>query len=308
MKYGLLLNIIILFTGCASITRQSESLYDNTTDHNIQRAAHTTKVPFILQKQDHCGPATLTMNLNWLGANVSTDQITKEIFNKAAKGTFKSDMVFGAKTFGYVPVRISKLTEMFNEIAEGNPVIVFQNLGFNWYPLWHYSLIHGYDLESKKIYMHSGEDQNKELDIIKFERSWNRGGYWAIVLKNPGVIAKVSTQAQNIRAAVFFEKMSMNFRAQKHYHAIIEKWPKSPVAYFGLANINLEEKKFKQARKYLETATQLKNDFAQAWFNLTLLYSQENQITMARAAAIKAVAFASPKQKASFEKKLAQWL
>ena len=32
------------------------------------------------------------------------------------------------------------------EIAAGNPVLVLQNAGWSWLPVWHYAVVIGYDL------------------------------------------------------------------------------------------------------------------------------------------------------------------
>ena len=49
-----------------------------------------------------------------------------------------------------------RLADLLQEVAAGHPVIVLQNLGLEWIPVWHYSVVIGYDLSRGQLVLRSG--------------------------------------------------------------------------------------------------------------------------------------------------------
>jgi len=74
---------------------------------------------------------------------------------------------------------------LFTEIAAGHPVIVLQNLAFDWYPVWHYAVAVGYDLDAQEITLRSGRERRLQLPLGTFEDTWRRGGHWAMLALPP---------------------------------------------------------------------------------------------------------------------------
>jgi hypothetical protein len=54
-------------------------------------------------------------------------------------------MIGAARRHGRLAYLITGPDSMFEEVAAGHPVIVLQNLGLSWYPVWHYAVVVGYD-------------------------------------------------------------------------------------------------------------------------------------------------------------------
>ena len=284
--------LLILFSlisfGCATPTPQSSKIIKNQSTFNLQRKI-ISDVPFILQKKNHCGPATLAMNLNWYGKNITADEISYDLYRSDKEGSFKTDMIYSARKNGYIAVKIKNLSDILKEVANNRPVIVFQNLGFDWYPLWHYALVVGYDLQKNEITMHSGENKFKTQELRKFERTWSRGGHWAILLTKPTEISITGSKRGHIRNASSLEQMKQLQNAKDHYLAILKKWPNSTMAYFGLSNIAVKESKIKEAITYLEAIPKIDNTFFFAYFNLALLLKQDSQFIKAKVHAKKAL-------------------
>ena len=66
------------------------------------------------------------------------------------------------------PLRDS-LADLLREVAHGNPVIVFQNLGTRWLPRWHFAVVVGYDLQASKVILRSGTTERWRTTLATFE-------------------------------------------------------------------------------------------------------------------------------------------
>ncbi|MBD64833.1 MAG: hypothetical protein CME62_06480 [Halobacteriovoraceae bacterium] len=262
MNRLILLFYILICVGCA--TRAPQSQHVSQLKSELQESKQISKVPYILQKDAFCGPATLAMALQYRGENLGQDDLAEKTFIQKANGTFQGDMIAAARRNGYLTIPVRNLKSLFKEIEKENPVIVFENLGFSWYPLWHYALVHGYDLNEKVVYLHTGAEKNKKWDVDKFERTWNRGSYWGMVVIPPGSIAATGTELEHMRSAAALEENGMTQKAKLSYEAILKRWPRSYMANIGMGNIHFKLKNYKLAKKYYINARQIdpKNSIA----------------------------------------------
>ena len=65
-------------------------------------------------------------------------------------------------------------------------MFVLQNLGLGWYPKWHYAVVVDFDLSKGEIILRSGADARHIVSMQLFERTWQRGDFWAMVSMPPG--------------------------------------------------------------------------------------------------------------------------
>lgn len=79
-----------------------------------------------------------------------------------------------------------KLEHLIREIRAGHPVLVLQNLQLPQWPKWHYAVVIGIDLEADEVILRSGTTRREVLSLHRFERSWQFGDYWAIVVAPEG--------------------------------------------------------------------------------------------------------------------------
>lgn len=270
--------ILLAVVGCASSTPQANKLLKNPSILNIPKYVQIEDVPFILQKKDHCGPATLAMAMNWAGKNLDVDDVAKDSFTPMVNGTFQHDMISTARANGLIAIPITNMDNLLKEVAAQNPVIVFENLAFSWYPQWHYAIVHGYDLDNKRIHMHSGAEKNKRWDIQKFERSWKLGDYWALLVLAPEKLSVTATELDHMRAASSLEKIGKILAAGKAYHSILKKWPNSYMALMGLGNIAFNQYDFKTAKKYYKMALKVEPNLVTGKYNLELVNKRLNNI------------------------------
>lgn len=255
--------------GCASATFQTDQLLKSPS-HEFPTASHVAHVPFIDQAEGQCGPATLTMAMNFVGKNISVEDIVDQVYLPEMKGSLQTDMISATRRQGLVPIEIDSLESLLKEVAAGNPVIVFENLFLSWVPQWHYALVFGYDLAQETVTLHSGPEQNKVWDLRKFERSWQLGDYWGLVVLPPEKLSATGNELAHARAGVALEQLGKTAEATQHYQAMLKRWPESLTALIAMGNLAYEQKDFKKSVYYLLTAAHEHPTVSSIWHNLAL--------------------------------------
>jgi len=295
-----MINTIFLLTtlllgGCASFVSHPPAQLERI--NHLPTSAKISNVPFISQKKDYCGPSTLAMVMKFHGLNTTADELAKFSFSKNAKGTFQQDMISTSRINQFITVPINNYADLFQEIASGNPVIVFRNLGFDWIPIWHYSVITAYDNLKKEITMHSGANKSETLSLSEFDKSWYRAKYWAFSLLKPGQLSSNAENIDYIRSAAAFENTNKIQSAKLVYESVLKKWPKDEMAYYGLGNIYFNNNKYNDSIKMYESAIKSNSSFSEAWYNLAVVYKKVNNIGKYRQAVQMAIKTANKDQK-----------
>ncbi len=271
---------------------------------DLPRAAKVAGVPFIEQATKQCGPATLAMATAWAGYPIPVAELTKEVYTPGAGGSFQSDMASAARRNGLLALPLHGLPSLMSEIAAGHPVVIFENLAFTWYPMYHYALVYGYDLGEQSIIMHSGPVKEKHWDLRKFERSWMLEDYWGLIVLPPGVLAASADDLAHATAASALEQVGRLAEAKKIFESILVKWPTSLPALIGLANQAYANDESEMAVRYLETATKAHPAASAAWHNLAIAQESLHRNREAQASAKKAIETAGPQEKAVYIKSL----
>jgi tetratricopeptide (TPR) repeat protein len=177
-------------------------------------------------------------------------------------------MISAGRRNGLTTVPIQGIPALLKELDAGHPVIVFENLGLSWMPQWHYAIVFGYDLNEKKLLMHSGPDSFKEEKIATFELSWRLADYWGMVVLGPGELSATGDELSHATSAAAMENLGLNEEAQMAYNAILKKWPKSVSSYIGLGNISYQQGQFQNSVSYLKKAVEIAPDMGAAQHNL----------------------------------------
>ena len=144
--------ILWALVGCA--TPETDRLLDDPT--GLPPRAEVAGVPFFPQEQYYCGPAALATVLSWSGLSVTQDEVAAQVYTPGREGTLRSDVVAAARRNGRLAVPVDRLADLTAELAAGRPVVVFQNLGLGWFPVWHYAVVVGYDLSAGDLVLRSG--------------------------------------------------------------------------------------------------------------------------------------------------------
>lgn len=201
-------------------------------------------VPFVPQDPYYCGPATVSMLLQHQGLEAGQQTIARAIYLPGRKGTLQSELKAYIRQEGLIAYHIpNTLTALLEELQLGNPVLVLQNLGFNWWPRWHYAVAVGYDVPAGQIILHTGDRQNYRLGLGTFERTWQRSNNWGITALNPNnKELTVSGNADSLLEALFeLDGTQQRPIPSSAYYAVAQRWPKNSLAWFSLANAIYQE-------------------------------------------------------------------
>lgn len=226
-------------------------------------------VPFHAQDAYQCGPASLAMMLNYRDIAATPEQLKDRVYLPERKGTLQVEMVSAARERDVLVYPLDKdLQTLLTELDAGNPVLVMQNLAFNWYPMWHYAVVIGYDLDAREMIVHSGLNKAQREPFQVFMRSWSRADYWARVMLPPGELPATAKPLVYLRAASDLEQTGRLDSARKAYQRAVREWPEQPTARFGLANTYWAMNDRGAAIEQFQQLVNSFPDFQPGWNNL----------------------------------------
>lgn len=299
--------VLLSASSCATYrANQTRALLANP--QGLPDAVVLTAVPFIKQKENYCGPAALGMILNNLNYQISMEELATQMYTPKQNGSLPTDVISATRRHGFLAIPIQGFKNIFLEVANHNPVLVFQNLGIKQLTAWHYSVVVGFDRKKEKVILHTGKDKFKPTDLKEFERTWDLAGQWAIVVLPPGKLAITADEIDHLSAAASLEQLGKKTEAELSYKAILNRWSDSLGALIGMGNVTFDRQEFHAALNYLTKATQLYPDSAIAWHNLAITQFALNQKNAAQASSQKALALVSPSQKDLFQENLKEIL
>jgi tetratricopeptide (TPR) repeat protein len=197
------------------------------------------------------------------------------------------------------------LDALLMEVAGGTPVIVLQNLAFNWYPLWHYAVVVGYDIPREEIILRSGREKRQVLQMTTFERTWGRGGFWAMAALPPGKLPRTAVEEAYVASAVALEKTGKAAAANRAYATALHKWPDNLAAVIGLGNTFYALGNLGKAERAFRDATMRHPGSAAAFNNLAQVLSDLKRYGPALEAARKAVSLGGA-QRETYQETLTQ--
>jgi hypothetical protein len=248
--------LISLTAGCVTAPQTRALMMRQRFEHQTEalERVEIPNVPFVDQSAGECGPAALTMAMNWAGHPITVDQVSSEVMTPEKKGSLQEDLISASRREGMMAVRIEGTNALIKELAAGHPVIIFENLGLNWYKQWHYALIYGYDLKNVQFIQNSGHDAGEHTDMSVFERSWKLSDYWGLVVLPPSETSAAANEIENMKAAAGLEQAGRDEAASLAYHAVLKRWPTSLGALVGLGNLAYKKQDFKAAVGFLKEA------------------------------------------------------
>jgi len=297
---------LVFLSGCATTARQTEAILK--APPNLPAAHRLENVEFLAQTENYCGPATLTMALRHSGKTAHVDEIAAQVYTPGKKGTLQQDLLGSARRQGMVAVQIQGIPSLLRELAAGNPVIVFMNLGLSWYPIYHYALVTGYNLTEPSVWMHSGKSKDKEWSMRKFERSWELGNYWGLVVLPPSRLSASGSELEHSAAAAGLEAVGKNSEAETAYATVLQQWPDSFGALVGMGNLTYARGEARRAEQFLSRVVKAHPERSAGWHNLAVAQSAIGLKDKARASALRAYELANPAEKNNYRESLKEWL
>jgi tetratricopeptide (TPR) repeat protein len=307
LAFGILTGVALVLSGCATpqvgqlgqLNQVSQSTALTTAGASgsaplalpvLPMAAFIPGVPFFPQTQYHCGPSALAMVAQHAGLSVQPDDLVDQVYLPGRQGSLQVEMLVASRRQGLVAYPLApRLENLLREVAAGNPVIVLQNLAFNFSPLWHYAVVIGYDRERNVIILHSGVTERLELSLYTFERTWARGEYWSMVALPPSRMPVTAEADAYVTAAAALERVQPR-AANTAYASTLKVWPGHRAALFGQGNTAYSMGELALAADAFVELTRLHPDFADAWNNLAQVRLDQGQLPAAAAAIDRAVA------------------
>ncbi len=256
--------------------------------------AMVTGVPFFPQDELQCGPAALAMALHWSGIVAQPSDLTPEVFTPGLKGSLQSALVGAARRHARVAYPISGRESLLAELAAGHPVIVLVNLGFSWYPKWHYAVAIGYDQELREVILHSGLNAGERLNYRVFTNIWRRSDYWGLLVLPPERLPAGADGDEWMTAVAGLEQAGQWQAAASGYAAALQRWEKSFPAWMGLGNSRYRLHDLAGSAAAFQQAALLSPENGMAYNNLAHVLAEQGRQQEALAAAQQAVVLGGP--------------
>ncbi|MDT3680687.1 MAG: PA2778 family cysteine peptidase [Burkholderiaceae bacterium] len=291
---------VIVLAGCAapqSAALRASLSADSAASVDPARAAPTLPpraavagVPFVPQDDYQCGPAALAMSLAAAGRPVELQRLVDAVYLPSRRGSLQAEMLAQPRRESMLSIPIEpRLASMLQLVADGVPVLVFQNLALSWAPIWHYAVLIGYDLPAGLVVLHSGTEASMPMSIDAFERTWARAGSWSMIVVDPSRVPPQVSVASALRAAVALERLD-RAASLRAYDALLARAPGDRLVGFARANALLADERPREAIDAFNELLGHHPDFADAWNNLAHAYADAGDAPAAQRAAERAVA------------------
>jgi len=267
-----------LLSGCAGLLFPQTAALRDAPPAGLPERVELKEVPFFPQEDYQCGPAALATVLVHSKVNVTPDELVGQVYLPERKGSLQVEMLAAARRHGLVSYQLApRIEDLLREVAAGTPVIVLQNLGLGPIERWHYAVAVGYDLESGRLVLRSGEKQRLELPFPIHEYVWSKSSHWAMVALPPDRIPATAEESRWLAAVAALERAGHARDARRAYATFLKRWPENVNAAIGLANTHYASGELTQAENVLRAAVARQPDSVVALNNLAQTLSDQGQ-------------------------------
>lgn len=286
--------VVGLLAGCA--TPPQSSRLEAQWPADLPEQVLLAQVPFYPQEDYECGPASLAMAATAAGQDVRPEQLVSQVYLPGRQGSLQLEMLAATRRQGLLAFVVQpQLEDVLRELAAGHPVIVFQNLSLPIYPVWHYAVVVGYDRREGHLVLHSGRTRLQTMTWSTFERTWARGGRWAMLALPPDTLPATANARQHAASVAALERVQPA-AAMRAYARALEAWPDERSSLLGHGNAAYAQGLLEQAEQSYRRAVARHPDFADAWNNLAQLLYEGGRHREALVAIRTAVALGGPRQ------------
>ena len=216
------------------------------------QAVELSAVPFYAQREYQCGPAALAMVMSYLGRAITPDELAPSLYIPDREGTLAVELLAQSRMRGFVPERLTPdLRVIAQAVAEGSPVIVFQNNGLSWYPVWHYAVVIGVDAARGKVILRSGDEPRLVMSWSVFDRTWTRSGRWAIRLLPVTAEWPASAALPVVSSQLLAMSRVAPAFALTGVRRALQRWPQEVPLWLALAKVTEQEQGLASAEAVL---------------------------------------------------------
>lgn len=260
--------LLVLLVGC-SATPQTRQLLADSDQLTLSPQRELTAVPFFPQEAYQCGPAALATLLQHSGVKVTPDELVPQVYVPEREGSLQVEMLAATRQYQRLAYVLKPaLEDLLASVDAGQPVLVLQNLGLSWYPQWHYAVVVGYDLQRRTLLLRSGTIARYEVDMPLFERTWQRGQYWGLVVLHPGQLPVRADPRQYLLATAAFEHFAPAQESERAWQAGVARWPQATSLLMGYGNFQYGQQRLASAAELYRKVLALDETYAPAWNNL----------------------------------------
>lgn len=266
---------ILLLAACS--TPQTKALR-NAAITGLPARAELSEVKFFAQDAYQCGPASLAMLMHHDKVEATPEQLKAFLYLPDKQGSLQVEMLATSRHYGLLAyVLRPELQDVLTEVAAGNPVIVLQNLGLNWYPLWHYAVAIGYNLNQEELILRSGSNERLVMPFTTFEHTWARSNYWAMLALPSERLPQTALPENLIPSIAALEFTSPKTNTWPAYTASMQRWPNNLLVSIAAGNHAYNHGKLALAEQIFLQLTQAHPDSAAAFNNLAQTQSDQGK-------------------------------
>jgi tetratricopeptide (TPR) repeat protein len=264
--------LFLLFAGCA------QKNYDFISKNPNIKESKRIALTLFKQSDYHCGPSAIATILSNQKVEYSYDDIARKTFTPELKGTLQSEMKAVLRSYGVIPYELKGgIGAILAEASNDTPSIVLLNLGLKTVPVWHYTVITGFDKKEQKIYLSSPDGKETWMYFDEFESFLDRSGNWVIAALKPPLLPISADEDSILNAILDMYDVGEKESAKQAAIAYLSKKPSSYFGIITLANIYFSENDFKNAVFMYKEALKSNQKDAAALNNLALSLLRQNR-------------------------------
>jgi len=179
--------LAVVLIGMLGIVVEAHEVGASGETYAIPDEYHISGVPFVKQKTMWCGPASLTMVLNYWGDPVNQSEVGSAV-DPEHDGTQPGHMIPFLESRGYVVYefdryslkhRVSVMDELKVWVCYDYPIVVRQWMYLS-KQIGHYRVVVGYDDES--IYVKDPYSGSISFSIETFLELWDRNNEYGLIV------------------------------------------------------------------------------------------------------------------------------
>lgn len=292
----LIAGVFLLLLTAACSTPQVRALR-TTAPGSFSPRAELSDVIYFAQEENQCGPAALAMVFQHADLRIEPAQLKDSLYLPDKQGSLQVEMLSTTRRQGLVAYVLQpQLSDVLAEVSAGNPVVTLQNLGLSWYPLWHYAVVIGYDLEREQIILRSGANPRLVMPLSTFENTWARSQYWAMVALRPGKLPHTANPERLLPSLGALAHSSPSTDLWPAYVAAMERWPEHLPSSIEAGNYLYTHDKLPEAEIIFSRAATLHPDSVAAFNNLAQTQSDLGKHDTALQTITRALALGGPLQ------------
>jgi tetratricopeptide (TPR) repeat protein len=252
-------------------------------------AGELVDVPFFPQRRYQCGPAALATVLVDAGVDTDPERLVPQVWLPGRRGSLQAELRAATRRAGRIPwERSGDLDALARALEQGRPVLVLQNLGASWWPLWHYAVVVG--LDERRVVLRSGRQERRVERREDFLQSWDRADRWGIVVLDGRALPEDADRDRWLEAASLVERAGHPTVAAQAYGTWLERHPEDRGARFGLASTAHASGLLGQAARTYERLLAADPDDPVVLNNLALVRAEQGCVAAARALLDRALA------------------